>query len=106
MSKNKSKNTFSFNGKKCWCGSINTLDGIIEETHSYNKASSYDFHHSFYFTDTSIEKMDNGDCLFFYVDNNGSINLDPVGRGLDVGAKYNKNILVEKIKKQIQIIVD
>lgn len=94
----KKGNTFSFNGKKAWSGAVNSLDGVIEETHPYENAKEYDFHHSFYFSDPAIERIANGESLFFYVDDNGEIQLDPTNRG----QKYDRNAIIEKIKSQIK----
>ena len=92
--------TFMFNGKGAWSGSVNPLDGTIEETHSYDEAKDYDFHHSFYFTDPTLEKMNSGDSLFFFVDKDGNVNIDPMERGDD--RPYNERFIIEQIKKQIK----
>ncbi len=46
-----------FNGVPFWSGSVNLLDGKIEEVHSYQEAQAADFHHSLYFSQAQIEKM-------------------------------------------------
>ncbi|WP_312430946.1 hypothetical protein [Lacrimispora sp.] len=51
--------------KPFWSGSVNLLDGKIEEVHSYLEAQAADFHHSLYFSQQQIEKMSNGECAFF-----------------------------------------
>ena len=56
-----------------WSGSVNLLDGKIEEVHSYQEAQVADFHHSLYFSQPQIEKMSNGECAFFWINNNGAI---------------------------------
>lgn len=63
------RNTASFNGKAFWSGSVSLLDGVIEEVHSFSEAEDADFHHSMYFSSAQIEKMDNGENAFFFVDN-------------------------------------
>lgn len=95
----KSKDTFSYNGKNAWSGAVSTIDGAIEETHPYSRAKDYDFHHSFYFSDPAIERIESGDSLLFYVDEKGNIQLDPTNRGQG----YDKNALLDKIAKQIKI---
>ena len=97
--KRRSKDTFSFNGKNAWSGAISALDGVIEETHPYRDAKEYDFHHSFYFSEPAIERIGNGDSLFFYVDEDGNVQIDPIGRGQG----YDKNALLSKILEQIKI---
>ena len=64
-----------YNGKELWCGAINVLDGVIEETHDFNTARDNEFHHSFYFRHP--EKIGSGECAFFYIDKdkNGNTNV-------------------------------
>lgn len=59
----------TFNGKPFWCGSVSLLDGVIEEVHTYEEAQSTDFHHSMFFSEEQLEKMQDGDNAFFWVDN-------------------------------------
>lgn len=92
-------NTFVFNGKNYWCGAVNTLDGVIEEVHTYEEANSYDFHHSLYFSDEQLENMREGISCFFYVYDN-EIVVDPIGRNTDVDVDFLKN----EINKQIKLI--
>ena len=54
----KDGNTFIFHGKPAWCGAVNVMDGIIEETHTYEEAEDSDFHHSFYFSDSQLDSME------------------------------------------------
>lgn len=96
----KNGDTFSFNGQGAWSGAVNALDGTIEETHPYKRAKENDFHHSFYFSDPMIEKIANGDNLFFYVDNKNNIHVNPTGRA---DKPYDENFIIESIKKQIGI---
>lgn len=97
--KNKSYNTFSYNGKNAWSGAVSPLDGFIEETHPYSKASANDFHHSFYFSEPLVKKIDNGDSLFFFVDKDGNVEIDPIGRG----SNYNKDFIKRQILNQIKV---
>lgn len=67
---------------RVWCGSVNVLDGIIEEVHTYDEAKRADFHHTFIFSEQQVEKIDSGDCLFFSVEPTGVVlgwtdKLDP-----------------------------
>ena len=63
------RDTASFNGKPFWSGSVSLLDGVIEEVHSFAEAEDADFHHSMYFSQAQLEKMENGDNAFFWVEN-------------------------------------
>lgn len=62
------KNEAAYNGRPIWCGSVNLLDGEIEEVHSYEEAQAMDFHHSLYFSEAQVEKMAGGECAFFWID--------------------------------------
>lgn len=65
-------NPVSFKGKEFWSGSVSLLDGKIEEVHTYEEAERAGFHHSLYFSDEQVEKLDSDDNAFFFV-NNGKI---------------------------------
>ena len=84
-----------WHGRPFWCGSVNLLDGQIEEVHTYRQAEAASFHHSWIFSDQQVEKMDNGECAFFWIDD-GKIEGD-----------WRVNIpqnIIDKIKEQIKII--
>ena len=92
--------TFIYNGKSYWCGSVNKYDGKIEEVHNYKEAKRSDFHHTFYFSEPQLLKMDEGENVFFYVDKDDhQIYVDPIGWGRDI----DKNFLTNEIRKQIRI---
>lgn len=63
------RNTASFKGKAFWSGSVSLLDGVIEEVHTIEEAEAADFHHSMYFSQAQIEKMENEENAFFFVEN-------------------------------------
>ena len=63
------RDTASFNGKPFWSGSVSLLDGVIEEVHTMDEAEAVDFHHSMYFSQAQVEKMESGENAFFWVDN-------------------------------------
>jgi len=65
-----------YQGRPFWSGSVNLLDGQIEEVHDYAEAARADFHHTFYFSPEQIEKMDTGECAFFFVNECGGIEGD------------------------------
>jgi hypothetical protein len=60
-------------GKKFWIGSVNVLDGQIEEVHTYQAAERNDFHHSYYFSIAQQEKMSDGVSVVFWIDQGGDI---------------------------------
>ena len=62
-----------FENKPFWSGSVNLLDGRIEEVHSYQEAQAADFHHSLYFSQPQIEKMSTSECAFFWINNSDVI---------------------------------
>lgn len=82
-------------GERFWIGSINILDGYIEEVHTYEKAAENDFHHSFYFSHDQLEKMRDEICLPFWID-----------RGTICGEWHQGKVpshIITKIKQQIDI---
>ena len=88
------RNTASFKGKAFWSGSVSLLDGVIEETHTIEEAEDADFHHSMYFSQAQIEKMENGENAFFWVDNG------------NVYGDWRESIpqdIIESIKEQIKV---
>lgn len=97
----KINDTYSFNGKNYWSGAVNRLDGVIEEPHTYKESKNNNFHHSLIFSEPMVEKMDNGDCLFFFVDDNGDISVNSTGRSPE---DYDEQFLINEIKKQIRKI--
>jgi hypothetical protein len=87
-----------FHGKEFWIGSVSTLDGAIEEVHSYQKAASNDFHHSVYFSQGSIDKMASGESAVFWVNEKGIIQSQ--WRDDELPAD-----IIAKIKEQIELPV-
>jgi len=67
------KNMATFNGEEFWIGSVNNQDGTIEEVHTYEEAQSYDFHHSFYFSQQQLENIDDSICSVFWIEEDGDI---------------------------------
>lgn len=88
------KNVASFKGRPFWSGCVNILDGTIEETHTYQTALRWDFHHSMYFSMGAIERMEEGESIFFWVDEQG-IHSWPFNE------KLGDPDLINKIKRQI-----
>lgn len=88
------RDTAVFDGKPFWSGSVSLVDGVIEEVHSYSEAEFAGFHHSLYFSQAQVEKMDRGENAFFWVDD-GTIYGD-----------WRESIpesFINKIEKQISI---
>lgn len=88
------KNGGIFRGQPFWSGSVNLIDGIIEEVHTYEEAEANEFHHSFYFSDPQVEKMDEEENAFFWVENGEVYGTWRV----DINDK-----IINRIKEQIQI---
>ena len=65
----KRNSTATFKGKPFWSGSVSLLDGVIEEVHTIDEAETADFHHSMYFSQAQVEKMESGENAFFWIDN-------------------------------------
>ena len=87
-----SKNLGVCQGRPFWSGSVNLLDGAIEETHTYEEAEAADFHHSLYFSQAQVERMADGECAFFCI-NNGRIEVYWLGdSGPEVPRQIAKQI--------------
>ena len=106
------RDTATFNGKPFWSGSVSLLDGVIEEVHSFKEAEAADFHHSMYFSQTQLEKMENGENAFFWVEN-GSINgdwresvpqpiIDKIRDQIVVDTKYSERDDINQIKSNLK----
>lgn len=86
--------------KPFWIGSVNLIDGYIEEVHTYEEAAEHDFHHSFYFSleqqrllsDGSPSELRPPTCMLFWF--NGKI---------DGNETIPRNIM-EEIEKQIEYL--
>jgi hypothetical protein len=79
-----------------WIGSVNILDGEIEEVHTFDEAQEHDFHHSFYFSQNQVEKIDQEECMIFWI-LNGKIESTWTHGSIP-------NHIIAQLKKQIQII--
>ena len=97
-------NTFIYKGKKAWSGAINILDGVIEEVHSYREAENADFNHSFYFSDTQVDKMDEGLTCFFCIYEDHNILVNPMMRFSHDDIELDENFLKKRIKEQVKFI--
>lgn len=86
---------FEYKGKKYYIGIVNTLDGQIEETYTFDKVSSLEFSHLKYCSPEQIEKIKDGENVRFFVNNNEIIFIDKV---LD---SSNIIFLTNKINEQI-----
>jgi hypothetical protein len=83
-------------GERFWIGTVNVLDGEIEEVHTYEEAERNDFHHSLYFSQSQIDKIDNEECMVFWINSGG------------VQGEWTHGVvarsIVGKIKQQIEIV--
>lgn len=93
---NKNRGKLKRTGEKFWIGSVNVMDGEIEEVHTYEEARDNDFHHNFYFSPAQVEKFTEGECMIFW------INEDGIQAEWTMG-KASPDI-VNKIKQQIKFI--
>ena len=57
------------NNSEIWCGCASIYDGFIEETHTYEEAKKEDFHHSLYFSIEAAERINEGESIFFWIEN-------------------------------------
>lgn len=74
-SKNKNQGILLRNMMPFWIGSVNVLDGYIEEVHTYEEAVENDFHHSFYFSSSQAEKIGQEECMVFWI-NDHTLNYE------------------------------
>ena len=58
-----------FNGETFWIGSASSIDGVIEEVHTWEEASKNGFHHTFTFSEAQVEKIDSGENFVFWIQN-------------------------------------
>jgi hypothetical protein len=97
-------------GKKFWIGAINSLDNQIEEVHSYKEAEANDFHHSFYFSDTAVEKINDEEWSVFWIEK-GQIILHWRNWKNQVESKVISDIekqitFLNKMNEDVQLEVD
>ncbi len=79
-----------------WSGSVSLVDGRIEETHTLQEAQAADFHHTFYFSPEQASKIDDGECGFFWITEDG-----------EVGAEWRESLgrdIIGSIREQITVI--
>lgn len=85
-----------YQGRIFWSGSASLVDGRIEETHTLQEAQAMDFHHVFYFSPEQVSKIDNGECGFFWITEDG-----------EVEAEWRESLgrdIICSIKEQISVI--
>ena len=79
-----------------WSSSVSLVDGRIEETHTLQEAQAADFHHTFYFSPEQASKIDDGECGFFWITEDG-----------EVGAEWRESLgrdIIGSIREQITVI--
>lgn len=85
-----------YRGRIFWSGSASLADGRIEETHTLQEAQAADFHHACYFSPEQASKIDDGECVFFWITADG-----------EVGAEWRESMgrdIIGSIKEQITVI--
>ena len=85
-----------YQGRIFWSGSVSLVDGRIEETHTLQEAQAADFHHTFYFSPEQALKIDDGECGFFWITEDG-----------EVEAEWRESLgrdIIGSIKEQITVI--
>jgi hypothetical protein len=93
---NKNRGILKRTGEEFWIGTVNVLDGEIEEVHTYEKAKNNDFHHHFYFSISQLDKMNEKECMIFWISPNGIEAEWTMGKA--------SPDIINKIKQQIEII--
>lgn len=88
----KGSNEATFKGQPFWCGVVNSIDGIIEEVHTYEEARDNDFHHSFYFTDKGLDAFTEKYGEFFWIEGGKVMTYSP-----DSLSPKIKNKILEQI---------
>lgn len=66
------------------------------EVHSFKEAMRADFHMDFYFSEDQTSKVHSGECVFFWITEDGKVEA-----GWD---NFSKKDIISKIKKQIKVI--
>jgi hypothetical protein len=89
------KNPAKWKGKPFWIGIVDTLDGKVIKTWTYQKAESYDFHHSFYMGYNYLEKIKNEEYKVFWLTSGNEIGIESWD-----DLSYELKL---KIRKQIEI---
>lgn len=83
-------------GERFWIGSVNVYDGEIEEVHTYEQAEDNDFHHNAYFSQGQLMKIKEGECMVFWINDNG-IQTEWTNGKINNEIKY-------KIRQQIDLL--
>jgi hypothetical protein len=96
MASGNNKNLGEYKGEKFWIGMADIIDGHIYEVHTYEEAQENDFHHTFYFSQESINKYNEESNVIFWVKNGDII--------IDWDIINENNLLKDLIKKQIKIL--
>ena len=92
----KNRGVLKRTGEPFWIGTVNVMDGEIEEIHTYEEARDNDFHHSFYFSQPQQEKMTDGEVMIFWI--------APYGIEAEWTMGKASPNLIHKIKQQIEMV--
>lgn len=85
-----------YQGRIFWSGSVSLVDGRIEETHTVQEAQAADFHHTFYFSPEQASKIDDGECGFFWISEDGEVEAEwreALGREIICGIKEQITVI-------------
>lgn len=85
-----------YQGRIFWSGSVSLADGRIEETHTLREAQAADFHHTLYFSPEQALKIDDGECGFFWITEDGEVETEwreALGRDIICGIKEQITVI-------------
>lgn len=86
-------------GRAAWSG-VADLDGTIKQVVSYRTARSWDFHHSFYLKQEYIDMLEDGELIFWYVNERGQVSTTWVTSG-EIKPIANTRAIERAVQKQI-----
>ena len=70
-----------YQNRPFWIGCADIETGKIEETHTYEEAERADFHTCFYFSEKQEARSRQGDNIYFWIEEDGTIQFDANGLG-------------------------
>lgn len=96
------KDGATWEDKEFWIGCASSIDGKIEEVHTFEEAEANDFHHSFYFSKEAQDRMKNGESEIFWIDDG---KIDGLGMWRDTFLEESEISRLSKlILEQITIL--
>ena len=70
-----------YQNRPVWIGCADRETGKIEETHTYEEAEKAGFHTCFYFSEQQEDRNRQGDNIYFWIEEDGTIKFDANGLG-------------------------